>query len=62
MKHKMGKIKAVCIGETCPVPLLETRKAFRVVVDLPSSHQFASAIKHEINANLTRSGVLKKWQ
>jgi len=29
----MAEIKINCIGETCPVPLVETRKALRKAVD-----------------------------
>jgi tRNA 2-thiouridine synthesizing protein A len=40
----MAKIKVDCINETCPVPLVETRKALRKaakgdVVEITGTHQ-----------------------
>lgn len=39
----MAKIKVDCIGETCPVPLVETRKALRKaqagdIVEITGTH------------------------
>ena len=39
----MGEIKVDCVGETCPVPLVETRKAIRKanegdVIEITGTH------------------------
>jgi tRNA 2-thiouridine synthesizing protein A len=44
MGVKMAEIKVDCISETCPVPLVETRKALREasegdVVEIRGTHQ-----------------------
>ena len=46
----MAEIKVDCTGETCPVPLVETRKALRKAKE---KADFVNEIKSEFLMNVT---------